>query len=112
MKLNTAYLFHAAITTQIEQLSPVKAPKRTDQDDAQAAEYTPWTHYMVYPLDMPNDGSNWTAVQEIMSQESIEIESIRYYNVMGQESKTPFDGINIRVIRYKDGSMISTKIYR
>ena len=45
-------------------------------------------------------------------QVELEVDSIRYYNVMGQESKTPFDGINIEVIRYKDGSMTSRKIYR
>ena len=47
-----------------------------------------------------------------MSREASQIESIRYYNVMGQESRTPFDGINIEVIRYKDGSSISRKILR
>ena len=58
----------------------------------------------------PSDSS--TAVREIRAQESVEIDSIRFYNVMGQESETPFDGINIEVIRYKDGSMISRKVLR
>ena len=31
---------------------------------------------------------------------------------MGQESETPFDGINIMVIRYKDGSFWSSKIMK
>ena len=112
LQKNTAYLFHAAIATQVGGQIPVKAPKRAEQENPEGANYTPWSHYMVYPLDMGGHEGNITAVQEIAAPASIEIESIRYYNIMGQESATPFDGINIRVIRYKDGSMISKKILK
>ena len=88
-----------------------KAPKRADGPVVQE-DSDPWDHYEVYPLDLEPSSSIVTAVREIAAPSSTEIESIRYYNVMGQESKTPFDGINIEVIRYKDGSMISNKIYR
>ena len=67
---------------------------------------------MVYPLDLMSSDGAATSVREIRSQMSTEIDSIRYYNIMGQESETPFDGINIEVIRYKDGSSISKKILR
>ena len=64
-----------------------------------------------YPLDLKADGTNIvTAVNEVKL--STEVDGIRYYNVMGQESTTPFDGINIMVIRYTDGSMVTKKIYR
>jgi len=33
-----------------------------------------------------------------------------YYNVMGQQSSKPFDGINIVVKRYSDGTTSSTKV--
>ena len=80
-------------------------------DHLQAKTDEPWSHYQVYPLDL-GENSIITGVREIMPRESTEIDSIRYYNIMGQESDVPFDGINIRVIRYKDGSMISKKILR
>lgn len=109
---NNEYLFHVAIMTKgSEYMIVSKAPKRADGPVVQE-DSKPWDHYEVYPLDLEPSSSIVTAVREIAAPSSTEIESIRYYNVMGQESKTPFDGINIEVIRYKDGSMISNKIYR
>jgi hypothetical protein len=37
---------------------------------------------------------------------------VRYYNLMGVESEKPFEGINIVVTRYADGSVSSSKIMR
>jgi hypothetical protein len=37
---------------------------------------------------------------------------VSYYNVMGQESKTPHQGINIVVTRYSDGSTSTIKLMR
>ena len=44
--------------------------------------------------------------------DAVTIVDIRYYNIMGQESMTPFDGINIMVVRYKDGSFKSMKVLK
>ena len=106
--VNNAYIFHAAIQYTHEDVDePVKAPRRDLEPDGSDPEY-----YIVYPLDLMKPSDSSTAVREIRAQESVEIDSIRFYNVMGQESETPFDGINIEVIRYKDGSMISRKVLR
>ncbi len=106
--VNNAYIFHAAIQYTHEDVDePVKAPRRDLEPYGSDPEY-----YIVYPLDLMSPGDAFTAVSEVKSQESTEIDSIRFYNVMGQESDTPFDGINIEVIRYKDGSMISRKVLR
>ena len=35
-----------------------------------------------------------------------------YYNVQGMESDKPFDGINIVVTRYSDGSVVTTKVVK
>ena len=64
----------------------------------------------IYPLDLPNDGGGVTAVQLVAGEKSIE--SVRYYNLMGVESKTPFDGINIVVTRYTDGTSAAVKVIR
>ncbi len=114
---DSAYLFHVAIQTTCRSFgAPEKASMRDGKsefplDHLQAKTDEPWSHYQVYPLDL-GENSIITGVREIMPRESTEIDSIRYYNIMGQESDVPFDGINIRVIRYKDGSMISKKILR
>ena len=113
LEVNKDYLFHVAIMihgTDPEQEEPNKAPRRGQ--GTQAKDGDPWTHYMVYPLDLDPDNSITTGVREINPSASTTIDSIRYYNVMGQESETPFDGINVMVIRYKDGSFISKKVLR
>ena len=109
-----AYLFHVAIEEIGSYNDAPRAPRREPGPDdvKDVPEGGLLLPFRVYPLDLYSPDKNWTSVHEIKSREASEIESIRYYNVMGQESKTPFDGINIEVIRYKDGSMISNKIYR
>ena len=41
-----------------------------------------------------------------------EVVSKTYYNVQGMQSDKPFDGINIVVTRYSDGTMTTTKVVR
>lgn len=50
-----------------------------------------------------------TAVNEIYDNHG-EVIDVMYYNVMGQQSSKPFDGINIVVKRYSDGTTSSTKV--
>ena len=67
--------------------------------------------YVVNPLDIQqNPEGNITAVKELKGNK--EVESVRFYNIMGQESKAPFEGVNIVVTRYTDGSTSTTKILR
>lgn len=40
------------------------------------------------------------------------VESVKYYNVAGVESNEPFEGVNIVVIRYSDGSTTTTKVLK
>lgn len=107
------YIFHAVIQyTPTEPGGPVGAPRRGNQRQGTPDYWVDPEFYMVYPLDMMSRDDNFTHVKEVKSQDASLIKSITYYNLMGQESKTPFEGINIEVIRYQDGSMISRKILR
>lgn len=40
------------------------------------------------------------------------VQAVRYYNLMGVGSNTPFDGVNIVVTTYTDGTQSSTKLLR
>lgn len=107
------YIFHAVIQyTPTEPGGPISAPRRENQRQGTPNYWVGPKFYMVYPLDMMSRDDNFTHVKEVKSQDATLIKSITYYNLMGQESKTPFEGINIEVIRYQDGSMISRKILR
>ena len=50
-----------------------------------------------------------TAINSIVA-DGDEIESITYVNMSGMQSKEPFEGVNIKVVRYKSGAVKSSKV--
>jgi hypothetical protein len=59
--------------------------------------------YTIKPGNIP------TAVENLNARQVV---GVKYYNVAGIESSTPFDGVNIVVTRYSDGSTTTTKILK
>ena len=57
---------------------------------------------------MIND--NLTSVEQLTADK--EVAGIRYINVAGQESDTPFDGLNIVVTTYTDGTVTTVKVLK
>lgn len=49
-----------------------------------------------------------TAIETV----SKEVKSIRYYNAIGVESTTPFEGVNIIVTTFTDGTQATTKVIK
>ena len=102
------------------------APRRADQSSSYANVYfTNYEHlneskFIIFPIRATatrsnGDGiGNVTAVQEVIADVSTErdIVAVRYYNLMGMESEKPFDGINIIVTTYSDGTRSSRKVLR
>ena len=102
------------------------APRRADGEDNHWPDMqgTPYdglgeSKFIVFPLkgssgDSDGDGvGNVTAVKEIKYVHTDkDIVSVRYYDITGRASETPFDGINIVVTTYNDGSRTSKKIMR
>lgn len=106
-KKNHAFLFHAAIQLK----SQGRSLRATNYTPSDADITSPLSdRFMVYPLDFPSNADNFTAVAELAS--SRVVESVRYYNIMGMESEQPFEGINIVVTRYSDGSSSTAKVLR
>ncbi len=64
------------------------------------------TEWVVYPLEAP--AGTPTAVTDIFTTKSVT--GIKYYNLAGLASDVPFDGINIRVTTYSDGTRQASKI--
>ena len=106
------------------------APRRGDGDaeavdnnwpDMQGTPYKDLgsSKFIVFPLrgsskDSDGDGvGNVTAVEEIKYVHTDkDIVSVRYYDLTGRASEQAFDGINIVVTTYSDGSRTSRKIMR
>ncbi len=66
--------------------------------------------YTVYPIRLNDDMA--TAIETITPDKASgmrSLKSTRYYNMMGVESSTPFQGVNIIVKEYTDGSRESSK---
>lgn len=66
--------------------------------------------YTVYPIRLNDDMA--TAIETINADKASgmrTLKSTRYYNMMGVESSTPFQGVNIIVKEYTDGSRESSK---
>ena len=97
---DTAYLFHMAIELLPQSSNGLRGGKPG------AAS----TGYKGYPLDLPAHGAIPTNVVQLVSSKTVV--GVSYYNVMGQESKTPHQGINIVVTRYSDGSTSTIKLMR
>ena len=99
---NMAYEFHAVV------MKP-NSTRLTVAPQGTAEPGTPSQSYIIYPLDMSNGGTP-TAVIELDATKNVVIE--RYYNLMGVESSKPFEGVNIVVTRYNDGSISTRKVLR
>ncbi len=101
----TEHIFHAVVALKQNTTGPNGAPRRASVDDETGAS----DEYEIYPLDVSNSGNptSVTVVQAV--KEGV---SVRYYNVMGMESEKPFEGINIVVTRYSDGSASTVKVLR
>ena len=95
-------------------------PQR-DNDTWADMYFTPYDNldkskFIVFPLrgrsadSNGSDMGNVTTIKEVNAQRTVV--ATRYYNLMGVESNKPFDGINIVVTTYSDGSRTSQKILR
>lgn len=67
------------------------------------------TKFVVYPLDL--DATKVaTGVNDVNSAK--EVKGVSYFNMMGVESAQPFDGVNIMVTTYTDGTSSAAKVIR
>lgn len=70
---------------------------------------TPSTKFVVYPLNLDADKVA-TGVNDVNSAK--EVKGVSYFNMMGVESAQPFDGVNIMVTTYTDGTQSAAKVLR
>lgn len=67
------------------------------------------TKFVVYPLDL-DANKVATGVNDVNCAK--EVKGVSYFNMMGVESAQPFDGVNIMVTTYTDGTQSATKVLR
>ena len=70
---------------------------------------TPSDNYVVYPADLNGDSNIVTAINGVYTDSNRDVVGVEYVNAVGIVSKTPFQGVNIVVTRYSDGSATTSK---
>jgi len=99
---DSVYEFDALILPWIE--TEDKAPRRATAKGGNAS-----AAYTVAPIGFSGeDPLNPTGVTEVTTEQPIK--SVRYYNIAGLESATPFPGLNIIVTTYNDGTRKAVKV--
>ena len=73
---------------------------------------TPFAGFTVYPVDLDGTGSDITTAINTVEAGKGEVKSVKYVNVAGVVSDAPFQGVNIVVTEYTDGSRTTSKMLR
>lgn len=90
----------------VKETAPTKvAPRKIGYDSTVA----PSTKFVVYPLNLDADKVS-TGVNDVNGTK--EVKGVSYFNMMGVESAQPFDGVNIMVTTYTDGTSSAAKVLR
>ena len=58
---------------------------------------------------MTIEGTIYSGIKDITT---MNLKSVRFYNLQGMESATPFQGVNIVVSEMTDGSKVITKVVK
>lgn len=100
------YSFEALVKEEAVATTDAKsAPRKVAYDST----VTPSTKFVVYPLDL-DANKVATGVNDVNSAK--EVKGVSYFNMMGVESAQPFDGVNIMVTTYTDGTQSAAKVLR
>ena len=98
----TIYQFQAIVQrTSINAYGPKDIEHNTDPNGA----------FKVYPLDLTSNSDIPTAINTVETGNG-EVKSVKYVNVAGIVSDVPFQGVNIVVTEYTDGSRTTTKMLK
>jgi hypothetical protein len=106
------YTFHIIIQRNTDDYGgPIvfNGPNRVNIKPDQVGYLSP--NIKVYPLDLNVDAEHIvTAVNEVSVERTVK--SVEYVNAAGQRSDRAFDGFNIVVTRYSDGSCTTVKMIK
>lgn len=106
-----AFSFRAVILKGLG--AKASSPLRAIGDPYEVEETEVSQDYIICPLSISEENITTAIDQTIIdSLQSKVAKEVRYYNLQGIESSKPFDGVNIVVITYDDGSRSSMKMIK
>ena len=98
------HVFRALVVSLPDASHPMRQPHRVSPGEGDTSG-----QWLVYPLNLTSE-SVVTGVVAVTAQAGVQ--SVRYVNVAGQVSATPWSGVNIVVTRHTDGTVTTTKSIR
>ena len=110
---STVYRFLAVLNT-VDSNTGTGA-KANEAGTVAGQDSNPQAGKMVYALNLQggSESSNIiTAIKDVIDVTGKTVASVKYYNLAGIESDRPFDGVNIIVTTYTDGSRSSAKVLK
>lgn len=119
LQAKTAYRFTAVLNTVDAKLNSYANTGAKAGENAagtvEGKEVEPQAGKVVYALDL-NGGTGSdniiTAIQDVADGTGKAVAGVKYYNLAGIESDRPFEGVNIVVTTYTDGSRSSSKVLK
>ena len=106
------FMFDAVIRLAAEESSASGAPRRVNGAPEGWKNTVSTSKYVVSPVNIDlNGGSIITAVRDVNAAKR-QVESVQYVNLAGHVSNHPFEGMNIVVTRYTDGTTSTAKVLR
>ncbi len=119
LQAKTAYRFTAVLNTVDAKLNSYANTGAKAGENAAGTvigkEVEPQAGKVVYALDL-NGGTSSdniiTAIQDVIDGTGKAVAGVKYYNLAGIESDRPFEGVNIVVTTYTDGSRSSSKVLK
>lgn len=98
---NPYVISKAAVELKAAWTTPTGAPALVAPSDANSFQ-----NYVITPLEMAQIA---TGVNDLNAKA---VSSVRYINVAGMESTTPFQGVNLVVTTYTDGTTSTAKVIK
>ncbi len=109
LETGVAYQFTAVLNKVAQQGNAPRRAESTVTPQQQAADGTK----VVYPLDLTADENHIvTEVRDLTGNAVREVASVKYVSITGVVSDKPFEGMNIIVTRYTDGTTSTAKVMR
>ena len=109
---NQAYSFRAIIRLADESQAATTGGGSTLRAGQPTVDYKPYSgtvKYVVSPIDLSSQNII-TAVSDVTKTKTVK--QVRYYNLTGMESSEPFDGVNVVVTTYTDGTKSTAKVLK
>ena len=109
LETGVAYQFTAVLNKVAHQGNAPRRAESTVEPGAFSAD----AGKVVYPLDLTADESHIvTEVRDLTGNAVREVASVKYVSITGVVSDKPFEGMNIIVTRYTDGTTSTAKVMR